>query len=234
VRTLNVEPPAEQGLHHGLSFALFLPHTEPLGSVVVLHGADSVKENHFDFARSVRASGMAAIAFDQRGHGASEGAMDGGALLDVAAMAALVRERSGSARVALRGSSMGGYLALAAAHLVDPGAVVAICPASAAGLARGLRDDRFVFRADRPALEALLDQQDAGAAAALLGPRLLLLHAEGDEQVPVEHSRELHRLAEGSKLVVVPGGHHRSVQHDPELQAYALRFVNRALRRGRD
>jgi pimeloyl-ACP methyl ester carboxylesterase len=234
VRTLNVEPPAEQGLHEGLSFALFLPREEPLGSVVLLHGAGSVKENHFDFARSVRASGMAALVFDQRGHGASEGALDGGALDDVAAMAALARDRSGSARLALRGSSMGGYFALAAAHLVDPGAVVAICPAGAAGLARGLRDGRFPARADAPALAALLAQNDAGAAAAPLGSRLLLLHAEGDEQVPVEHSTELHRLAPGSKLVVVPGGHHRSVQHDPELQAYALRFVNRALRRGRD
>ena len=177
---------------------------------------------------------MAALAFDQRGHGDSQGPMDGGALLDVAAMCALVRERSGTPRLALRGSSMGGYLALTAAHLVDPGAVVAICPASAAGLARGLRDDRFDFAADVPALTTLIDDHDAGEAAARLGDRLLLLHAEGDETVPVEHSRELHRLAEGSKLVVLPGGHHRSVQHDPEAQAYAMRFVNRALRRGRD
>ena len=174
MRTLNVEPPAEQGLHEGLSFALFMPHSPPLGSVVVLHGAGSVKENHFDFARSVRASGLAAIAFDQRGHGASEGPMDGRALADVAAMAALVRERSGTPRLALRGSSMGGYLALAAAHLVDPVAVVAICPASAAGLSRGLRDDRFSFAADRPALGALIDDHDAGEAAAPRGVRLPL------------------------------------------------------------
>ena len=33
--------------------------------------------------------------------------------------------------------------------------------------------------------------------------------------------------APASRLVVVPGGHHRSVQHDPELQALAVRFVAR-------
>jgi hypothetical protein len=29
--------------------------------------------------------------------------------------------------------------------------------------------------------------------------------------------------------VTVPGGHHRSIQHDPEMQALALRFLAQAL-----
>jgi hypothetical protein len=47
----------------------------------------------------------------------------------------------------------------------------------------------------------------------------------------VEHSRELAKAlrAEGSRLVTVPGGHHRSVQHDGELQALSVRFLNRRL-----
>jgi hypothetical protein len=32
-----------------------------------------------------------------------------------------------------------------------------------------------------------------------------------------------------SRLITLPGGHHRSVQHDRELQAVSLRFVERAL-----
>ena len=47
--------------------------------------------------------------------------------------------------------------------------------------------------------------------------------------MPVAHSRALHARAAGSRLVTVPGGHHRSVQHDGELQALALRFIERAL-----
>jgi pimeloyl-ACP methyl ester carboxylesterase len=230
MRTVKVEPPAEIGLLEGLSFALFLPAAEPPASVVVLHGASSCKESHFDFARACRADGLAAICFDVRGHGDSEGALDGRALDDVAAIAALARDRTGVDAVALRGSSMGGYLALVAAAGARAAAVVAICPASAAGLARGLRDERFEFRADAEGLGAVIAQHDELRAAEQLDVPLLLLHAEGDEVVPVEHSRALHVAAAGSRLVAIPGGHHRSVQHDPELQALSIRFIRDAAR----
>ncbi|MDX6686710.1 MAG: uncharacterized protein QOF86_2838, partial [Baekduia sp.] len=75
----------------------------------------------------------------------------------------------------------------------------------------------------------LLSAHDETAAARALSSPLLLLHAEGDEVVPVELSRALHAAAPASKLVVVPGGHHRSVQHDAELQGVAVRFLARAL-----
>ena len=192
------------------------------GGVVVLHGAGSQKENHFDFARACRAAGLAAVAFDQRGHGASDGALDGRAIDDVATIAALLPD---GAPVALRGSSMGGWLALAAGAALDAAAVVAICPASGAQLRRGLDDRRFPFRADPDSLAPLLERPTCRAAAAALGERLLLMHAEGDEDVPVEHSRALHAAAPASRIEVVPGGHHRSVQHDPDLQALAVRFL---------
>jgi uncharacterized protein len=193
---------------------------------VILHGAGSCKESHFDFARGARAAGLAAIAFDQRGHGESAGALGAGALDDVAAMAALLAPGP----LALRGSSMGGFMALHAGARMDVAAVVAICPASGALLARGLRSGRFSFRADREGLQALLDRSDERAAAAALGARLLLMHAEGDEQVPIARSRELHEAAPGSRLVAAPGGHHQSIQHDGELIALAVRFLTRALR----
>ena len=54
---------------------------------------------------------------------------------------------------------------------------------------------------------------------------------KGDEQVPVEHSRELAERTSNphSRLIAVPGGHHRSVQHDAELQAISLRWLARVL-----
>jgi pimeloyl-ACP methyl ester carboxylesterase len=229
MRTVNVEPPAEIGMHEGLSFALFVPASEPVGTVVVLHGAGSCKESHFDFARACRADGLAALCFDMRGHGASDGALGAEAIDDVAAIANLARSRVGADAVALRGSSMGGYLALVSAAAVDASAVVAICPASAEGMARGMRMRRFEFRADAAAFGALLAEHDGLRATGELRVALLLLHAEGDEIVPVEHSRALHAAAAGSRLVAVPGGHHRSVQHDPELQALSIRFVREAL-----
>jgi len=226
MRAVNVEPPAEQGARDGLAYALFLPEGEAVGGVVILHGAGSQKENQFDFARALRASGVAAVAFDQRGHGESEGALGAGALDDVAAMAALLPPGP----VALRGSSMGGFMALHAGARMDVAAVVAICPATGALLARGLRAGRFSFRADREGLRPLLERADEHAAVAALGERLLLMHAEGDEQVPIAISHELHAAAPGSRLVAVPGGHHRSIQHDGELIALAVRFLTRALR----
>ena len=237
-RTVTPELPSETGVHDGLAYSLWLPATAK-GGVVVLHGAGSCKENHHDFARAALGADLAAIAFDQRGHGESEGPMDGRAVDDVAQMATLLRDRvdgdgdGAPAPIALRGSSMGGYLALVSAAAAHASAVVAICPASAEGLRRGLAEGRFSFQADEPALAALLDAHDLrDAIASLEDVPVLLLHAEGDEQVPVEHSRELAALMRSplSRLIAVPGGHHRSVQHDPDLQAVSIRFIARALR----
>ena len=227
--------PSEVGVHEGLSYTLWMPQTPARTGVVLLHGAGSCKENHHDFARAVLGAGLGAIAFDQRGHGESRGPMDGRASDDVVAMAVLLRERLGDARapIALRGSSMGGYLALVSAAQARAAAVVAICPASAEGLSRGLAEGRFSFEADAPALQAFLAEHDEREAIAALEAPVLLLHAEGDEQVPVEHSRELAGLTRSpkSRLIAVPGGHHRSVQHDPDLQAVSVRFIERCLAR---
>ena len=223
-------PPEELGARDGLAYALFVPDEQPLGGVVILHGAGSCKENHFDFARALRAAGMAAVAFDQRGHGASDGALDGRVVADVATMASVLPP---GAPLGLRGSSMGGYLALVAAAQLDAAAVVAICPASADHLARGLADERFDFRADAVRLQAFLAEHPLDAVVPDLAAELLLLHAEGDEQVPVQHSRDLAALADPrrSRYVEVAGGDHRSVQHDSELQALALRFLAKSFGR---
>ena len=224
-------PPTELGRHDGLAFARFAAEGAAgadgsAGGVVILHGAGSQKENHYDFARAVQAAGLTAIVFDQRGHGESEGALGAGALDDVATIAALLPPGP----VALRGSSMGGFVALMAGARLQAAAVVAICPATGEQLAEGLDEREFYFRADVDGLRTLLLGADERAAAAALDERLLLLHAEGDERVPIASSRALHAAAPGSQLIAVPGGHHRSVQHDPELQARALDFIARALR----
>ena len=228
MRTANIEPPAEIAERDGLAYALFLPAGEPQIGVVVLHGAGSRKESHYDFARRCRSEQFAAVVFDQRGHGASSGDLDARAAADVASMAALLRER-GVQRVGLRGSSMGGYLALVCGDVAGAAAVVAICPASAGGLRRGLAAGRFDFRSDDASLDAFLAEHDELAAIQQTSAAVLLLHAEGDEQVPVEHSRALHAAAPASRLVVVPGGHHRSIQHDDELQDLSIRFLRDAL-----
>ena len=251
-RTVTPQLPSEIGVHDGLAYSLWLPRAPAPAGVVTLHGAGSCKENHHDFARAALGAGFAAIAFDQRGHGDSQGPLDGRAIADVVGIAALLRSRMGTdpdrsplagdperpplagdpdPPIALRGSSMGGYLALVSATAVGAGAVVAICPASGEGLRRGLSGGRFTFDADRPALDHFLAAHDVEAATRALEIPVLLLHAEGDEQVPVEHSRELAAVfcSPRSRLITLPGGHHRSIQHDAEMQAVSLRFIERAL-----
>jgi fermentation-respiration switch protein FrsA (DUF1100 family) len=226
----------ELGSHDGLAYALFLPDGEPDVGVVILHGAGSAKESHFDFARGCRADGMAALAYDARGHGRSEGSFGPTAFDDALAMAGLLR--SFAPQVALRGSSMGAFQAIhAAAGSPDPSirAVVAICPAPEDGLIRFLRSgQRPEFDCDADACEPWLESLDIYEAAGRLGPEtaLLLLHARGDEQVPYTVSEKVYESATDPKrLLLLPGGHHRSVQHDEELQAISRKFIREAAAR---
>ena len=237
LRTVTPLLPSVTGTVDGLAYTLWLPappQPPARAGVVVLHGADSCKESHHGFARAAVALGLGVVCFDQRGHGESDGELGPGVLHDVATITSRLRDAIGDpdAPVALRGSSMGGYLTILAAPVVGARAAVAICPASAGGLRRGLEEEgRFSFAADRAGLRAFLDEHDLTLAASQLTIPLLLMHAEGDERVPIAHSRELAEVltAPGSRLIAVPGGHHRSVQHDDELQAVSLRFIAKAL-----
>ena len=235
MRLRTPDAPHERGIHEGRPYWLWEPESAgPWPAMVILHGAGSSKESHADFGRACAANGWAAVSFDQRGHGESGDLMSPAALGDVGRMAALLASRPGvdPARVCVRGSSFGGYLAIHAAATEDSIAgAIAICPASEDGLRRGLRDGALEMRADVPALDAWLAEHDLReVVAALAGKPLILLHAQGDERVPYAWSEELYeRAGEASRLVVMPGGHHRSIQHDPELQAMALRWLGKAL-----
>lgn len=207
--------PADRGFHGDLAYTRWLPDKEPWGGIVIIHGAHSCKENHHDMARTARAAGLAAVCFDLRGHGESPGRFDARVLDDVAAIGSLLPKP-----LILRGSSLGGYLAIAAAERAQADAIIAICPAPATGLARLFGD-----------LGAFFAEHDLGLIVEQSTVPLMLVHAQGDEQVPFQHSVDLHErtAAPTKRLVLVPGGHHRSVQHDEELQNESLRFVRRAL-----
>ena len=233
--------PAIEDRHNGLAYALWLPPEERTQqrrswpAVVIVHGAGSCKENHADFARLATAAGWAALTFDLPGHGESEPEMSGGAVADVLSMVRLLGSHDGidARRVAVRGSSLGGFLAIsAAAASPEIAGVIAICPAGQRHLADGLRRRNLEMRVGDPvALEAWLLAQDIGEAVERIAPRpLILMHAEGDSQIPSDHSQDLYdRAGDPRKLVIVPGGAHQTAQHDPELQGMALRWLEREL-----
>jgi alpha-beta hydrolase superfamily lysophospholipase len=228
--------PDREGHQAGLAYALWLPQDPPpWPAVVIVHGAGSRKENHADFARLATAGSWAALTFDLPGHGDSDAPMSGAAVEDVIAMTRLLKSQEGvdASRVVVRGSSLGGFLAVCAASESDEIAgVIAICPASQDHLADGLRRGNLEMRVGDPVgLEAWLLAQDIGKAVERIAPRpLIILHAEGDTQIPSDHSEELYEHAgDPRRLVIVPGGAHTTVQHDPELQGEALRWLERAL-----
>src|ERR687896_998252 len=217
--------------HSALALAhlLDMPEGEPWGGLVILHGAGSRKENHADMARAAAAAGLATVRFDMRGHGETGGMLDGRAIEDVAAAAALLPD---GLPLALRGSSMGGYVALVSAAAAGAAAVIAVCPAPAPLLGRGLRTGQLEVAADTAALEALLAAHPLEPAVEALGVPVLIQHAEGDERVPVRGSRALEPLLRhpASRLDVMPGGDHGSVQHDRAAQAAALDWLRAAFR----
>jgi fermentation-respiration switch protein FrsA (DUF1100 family) len=163
--------------------------------------------------------------------------MSAEAIGDLDAIARLLAAREGvdAGRVCARGSSLGGFVAIhGAAGSEAIAGVIAICPAGEQHLLRGLRHETLEMRTDegsRRALELWLSEHDLRTAVtALRGRPLILIHADADEQIPSDWSRLLYEAAgEPSRLIIVPGGHHRSVQHDPELAAVALHWLERAL-----
>jgi alpha-beta hydrolase superfamily lysophospholipase len=238
MRLRTPQGPSERGVHRDRPYWLWVPDGEPpWPAMVILHGAGSAKENHADFARLCAASGWLALTYDQRGHGESKDEMGPQAVEDVGRMAAMLGERDDvrPRRICVRGSSMGGFLAIhAAATSKALAGVIAICPATEEGLRRGLRDGELEMRADADALDAWLAEHDVAEAASLLAGRpLMLLHARGDERVPYTASEEIFaRATEPKRLLLLPGGHHRSIQHDAELQAASLRWLQRAIETG--
>jgi pimeloyl-ACP methyl ester carboxylesterase len=186
---------------------------------VAVPGLGSVRGNHHDFAARCAARGWAALCLDVRGHGDSGGTLDGGMVGDVLAALGALRDR-GHRRLGVRGSSMGGYLALvAAARDGDVRAVVAICPARPESLAGKLGDPW-------PMAHRLEE------AVAPPGTARGFWHATGDEVVPWGGTFRLAELApHPRRLRVALGGHHRSLQHDPAVLAETVDFLAEHLAR---
>jgi uncharacterized protein len=184
--------------------------------VLVVHGLDSRKENHADFAERVATAGMAALALDLRGHGASGGALEGGVLDDVLAGLDELAAR-GHRPLGVRGSSLGGLLALHAGRVdTRVRAVVAICPARPERLAAGEEWPRRLSP-EPPA------EPDGTARG--------YWHATGDERVPWAATFALAgRTPSPVRLRVALGGGHRSLQHDPAVLAETVAFLAEHLR----
>ncbi len=205
--------------------------------MAILHGAGSRKENHGDFARMCAAGGWAVISYDQRGHGQAQDEMVPAALGDVAKMARFLAadERVDPARICVRGSSMGGFWAIHAAatsrQLPARSRSAPLARSTSCACSPPERPNSACPRTSRRSLTAWLEEHDLREAAELMDSKpLIVLHAKGDERIPYDHSEQVAaRKPDPKKLVILPGGHHRSIQHDPEIQSVALEWMARRI-----
>ena len=116
------------------------PHPDARGTVLIVHGLGEHAGRHAHVAAQLNAWGWAAIGYDQRGHGASEGARGALArsddlLRDLALVVDAVR-RAHPGPLVLLGHSMGGLVAarFVAERLRPVDALVLSSPALDAGM----------------------------------------------------------------------------------------------------
>jgi len=224
----------------GLELAglLFRPAGRPRGSLLVCHGAGSRKENHGIMGAQAAAAGLAALTFDFRGHGESDGVMGPEGWHDAVAAGEALRAASEAPWLAARGASMGGcFLLLAArAHANLFRSLVLLCPADGASLLAGLDDlerlertgdpDREYYgRFDAAALRPYLRRLDLVDVARDM-PRVLLAHARDDETVPFSHSERLAAvLAAPTRFIALDEGGHHGPGRSPQVARATLDWV---------
>ncbi len=216
----------------------------PAPALILCHGFGSCKEHHADFAAAAVAQGWAVLNFDWRGHGASDGCLDSRAINDVGAARAWLRSRPqvDARRIAVRGSSMGGYFALHAVHQwPDLAGCVAISPPDEAALAGMLRDAHDpvtaigAWRATGSGfprvmgcdLSCWLESHNLYDTVAQLPSRpLLLITCTGDELGALPIAERLYAAAHDPKAFwLLDGGSHRFPGHDPATGARTLEWL---------
>ena len=228
-----------------LAANLYLPDTQEWSpGIIVCHGFGSGKDNYAAFGTMAAAAGYAVLVPDLRGHGESGGELDGNMFNDVAASLQYLHTRPevNPMGLAIRGTSMGGWLALhTAGYLRDISPVIAYCPASETTMQVLVEEVSMVQRGHasplvppKPprvnvnSLLQLLYKVDVLKAARRIQPRpLLLVHCEGDEVVPAHLTRRLYdSVAEPKTLWLLPGGDHHFAQHDPETDSRVLGWLD--------
>jgi pimeloyl-ACP methyl ester carboxylesterase len=148
---------------------------------------------------------------------------------------------------------MGGFYGLKAAAAGWLTAVVLVCPASEDAMLDGLEETEArnedseatpgrsaapgdvvggaaqpaaPTRWDVPRMQAYFQRQRSPEIAKRVRCPTMLVHARGDDVVPLRHSLALTAHLGGDvTLLILEGGTHTSAQHDPALHAYTARWL---------
>lgn len=138
---------------------------------------------------------------------------------DVVAMSKAVKHilNNGELPIGLFGSSMGGATSIAAASLLKPSAMVTVAALVDGSPLVSALTESDIDLPDGTSPEAI-GAFDLVAAAKELN-RLLIIHGDSDELVPMDHAKRLFEAAHDPKrLVLLPDGDHRLSRPDHQIQ----------------
>ena len=200
----------------------FGPVIDPIGTVILAHGAAGSHQDLLGKALFVRRAGYHAFVFDFLGHGLSDsGVVSLGAheVQDLLAAVDLVVRLPGvdPSRVAVLGDSMGGAVAIMAAAR-DPRIAAVIAESSYARLDR-TTSESFVEFLQLPAfpfagpvkffgrLFSGVDVSEVNPVNEIgrISPRpVFIIHGAADRQVSAQAGRELHDAAQEPRVIWQP------------------------------
>ncbi len=213
-----------------LAARLHRPPNKPHACAVIAHGLFSSMESQklIRLATTLAKAGFLTLQFDHSGCGQSPGDISQTSLTIrrdeyLSAVHYLAEEASGLP-MAYLGSSMGGSTAILAADIVAP-ACLAVWSAPCDFEELFIRQRSQPDRPHLPALERDIPRHDLVSILARTS-RILFVHGEQDETVPVHQARDGHRLAlEPKELLILPGADHRLSKEEDQMQARAHTLV---------
>ena len=205
--------------------------------VLLVHGWSSRASRLTAFAEALLERGYSPVAFDAPGHGESPGRASN--IVECREIIRQLHERHGDfdAVVAHSFGVLAALFALRdgvrATRFVGIGGVGSF-DLLIKGFQAGLGVDDRVLRCMRDHVERRLvpgepgiwDRFGADRDSGELTARILLFHDEGDDMVPLVHSRRLARAhGDRARLVVTQGLGHRRILRDPEVVGEAVEFL---------
>jgi dienelactone hydrolase len=202
----------------------------PFPVIVACHGLLSSKESrkYKQLADIAGAWGLALLRFDFRAMGESSGGAEAmtlsGRLEDAQAVLDFLKRYPAvdASRLGLMGSSLGGVVAWATAQ-ENPSVGATVVWATPCQL-----HDLVARRAQpsppeiKPLPEDFFDDLEGHALLELPAglERVLIIHGEDDEIVPVSHAHHLFAIAsEPKRLIIIPGTDHRITDADHRQRA---------------
>lgn len=209
-----------------LSARLHRTAIAPQGLAVVAHGLESSMQSSklTRLCQALAQAGWLALQYDAMGCGLTPGDIRLTSLTsrrdELLAVAAWLGRQAPGLPSAYLGSSLGGTAALLAADLEPPQALVCwSAPIDMEDLL--LAPGRPHDPADLPEMLRDLARHDLEAVLARTS-RVLLVHGEHDEVVPVGQARRAYALArEPKELLVLPGADHRLSREADQERATA-------------